>query len=855
FSKLSATRRMLHSKTYLKRTKKGNAIKAVKEHYLRDDIWCSVETCSLCKQEESILSANALFTQLVNKPHYIIPDAGVFINQIGFIEHQAVHDVIVLQTVYEEVRNLSFPIYNRLRIILCAFLVLSEISVSLFTRKRDTYTKRLKEESLDKWKNRVRWYSSHLREASNSRKNIEVVLLSDDMENINKAKADGLLAFSVKEYIGGMSDYPELMDMVESLVGVEKESRIPYEEGSIQGTVDGVETQIRIVGRQFLNRSIQGDTVAVQLLPKSEWKKTPTAAVIEDEEGDAAAELESDQPEGIDDDDAVEKPKPTGSATSMIPENVSVFPVDRRIPKIYIRTRQAKNLLGQRILVAIDSWPKESRNPLGHFVRALGSAGDKDTETEVLLLEHDIPFQDFTPQVLNNLPPEGTEWRAGTPLDEEAANRGTTVYLVDKRIDMLPALLGTSKELNSEAEILNVNFSKSVISSKASLTYEEAQMRIDDTRMQDDLTKGIRILNELAKKLRRRRMDRGALTLASPEVKFTLDFDSQDPVDVEMKELRETNALVEEFMLLANISVAEKIYSRFPKSALLRNHPSPFKEKLEELSRALGQFGLSIQHDSSKSLADSLDKAVIKGDQYFNTLLRIMTTRCMLPAAYICSGSVAPENYWHYGLATNIYTHFTSPIRRYPDIIVHRMLAASLNADSSYDRELTDARKMQELCESLNYRHRMAQMAARNSVELHTNIFFREKIEENDGYVVKILNNGFVVFIPKYGIEGVVCSPKSQKSSTAAPSPIVYNIHSNCLESTSETGSKISVKLFDQVTVQVKVKDLAENGGLRLKLHIELLKPFIPGLSGSKKKEVRDNGSGSGSGKRMKIKG
>jgi len=316
--------------------------------------------------------------------------------------------------------------------------------------------------------------------------------------------------------------------------------------------------------------------------------------------------------------------------------------MDRRIPKIRIRTRQAHALMGKRIVVAVDSWGRNSLYPFGHFVRDLGDIGDRNTETEVLLLEHDVPYMPFSQQVLNDLPPEGENFKItdeelkkredlrhldicsidppgctdiddalhvrpldngnyevgvhiadvtyyvkpNTAMDREAAKRGTTVYLVDKRIDMLPALLGTNLcslrsnvdrlafsciwELTPEAEIVNVHFTKSVICSKASLTYEEAQNRNDDLRMTDNISKSIRILNNLAKKLKKKRINNGALTLASPEVRFNLENDSQDPVDVEMKELKETNALVEEFMLLANISVAKKIHSKYPESSLLR---------------------------------------------------------------------------------------------------------------------------------------------------------------------------------------------------------------------------------------------------------------------------------------------
>jgi exosome complex exonuclease DIS3/RRP44 len=171
-------------------------------------------------------------------------------------------------------------------------------------------------------------------------------------------------------------------------------------------------------------------------------------------------------------------------------------------------------------------------------------------------------------------------------MDLEAQRRGTTVYLVDKRIDMLPSLLGTNLcslrcnvdrlsfsciwEISPEMEILNVRFCKSVIRSRASLTYDEAQARLDDPKMEDTISKGIKILNRIAKKLRTKRIARGALTLSSPEVRFKLENDSQDPVDVEMKQLKDANALVEEFMLLANIYVAKRIQQSFPESSVLR---------------------------------------------------------------------------------------------------------------------------------------------------------------------------------------------------------------------------------------------------------------------------------------------
>lgn len=173
-------------------------------------------------------------------------------------------------------------------------------------------------------------------------------------------------------------------------------------------------------------------------------------------------------------------------------------------------------------------------------------------------------------------------------MDFEAASRGTTVYLVDKRIDMLPSLLGTNLcslrpyverlafsviwELDHEtSSILNVRFTKSVIKSKAAFTYEDAQIRKDNLELSDSISESIRLLNDLAIKLKAARMRAGALNLASPEVKIQMDSsESSDPVDVEQKAAHETNSLVEEFMLLANISVAQRIYESFPQTAVLR---------------------------------------------------------------------------------------------------------------------------------------------------------------------------------------------------------------------------------------------------------------------------------------------
>jgi exosome complex exonuclease DIS3/RRP44 len=165
--------------------------------------------------------------------------------------------------------------------------------------------------------------------------------------------------------------------------------------------------------------------------------------------------------------------------------------------------------------------------------------------------------------------------------------------------------------------------------------------------------------------------------------------------------------------------------------------------------------GLTLDTTSSKTLATSLDACVVEGDPFFNTLVRILATRCMLSAEYFPSGTFSPPDYRHYGLATEIYTHFTSPIRRYADIIVHRQLAASINFEELHFT-LRDRSGMEEVCKNINYRHRMGQFAGRASVEYFVGQSLKGKREVEEAYVMRVLKNGFVVFVPRFGLEGLI---------------------------------------------------------------------------------------------------
>jgi exosome complex exonuclease DIS3/RRP44 len=921
-----------------------------------------------------VLSEKPAGTKAFPHGHYLVPDTNALLNALDLFElKSAFYDVIILQTVLEELRNRSLPLYNRL-----IGLTKSEdkrFYVFFNDFRLETYITREAGETINDRNDRavrraVKWYSEHLTKAvkaagGRSKSTPAVVMLSDDKENLRKAKGDNIAASSLMDYVKGLNDADRLLDMISAInegresrearataenlyqeyytfskmmtgvkngtlhQGIFNVSPYNYLEGSIH--VPAFEKSLLVLGRENMNRAVQGDVVVIEILPEEQWK-APSSKIIEEEtlnknenadaeEGEAVVteqerralqekvrRLQSSSIEG--------RPQPTAKVVGVIKRNwrqyvghidmssvsdsvkqgrkqqtVFLMPMDKRIPKIRIRTRQAGELIGKRVLVTIDSWDRDSRYPAGHFVRSLGELETKDAETEALLLEYDVQYRPFPKAVLDCLPKEGHEWRVPTDLDDpgwrdrrdlrqlqicsidpvgcqdiddalharplpngnfevgvhiadvshfvkpnnamdaEASIRGTTVYLVDKRIDMLPMLLGTDLcslkpyieryafstiwEMTPEAEIVKAEFTKSVIKSREAFSYEQAQIRIDDASQNDELTNGMRTLLTLSKKLKQKRMDAGALSLSSPEVKVEIESETSDPIDVKTKQLLDTNSLVEEFMLLANISVAGKIYSAFPQTAMLRRHGAPPKSNFEELANQLKvKRNLSLEVESSKALADSLDTCIDPKEPFFNTLVRIMATRCMMSAEYFCSGTQAYPEFRHYGLASEIYTHFTSPIRRYADLVAHRQLAAAIDYEP-LDASVRSKAKLEAVCKNINIRHRNAQQAGRASVSYYVGQALKGRSVEEEGFVMKVFSNGFVVFVPRFGIEGLI-----RLRDLAEPEP-EGNFDADTYTLKTTGSREVTVGLFDKVTVRIS-DVLEENTGQR-KVKLELV--------------------------------
>ncbi|RMJ02240.1 hypothetical protein BHE90_016522 [Fusarium euwallaceae] len=947
----------ISSKVYVRSTRSGKVQKIVREVYLRTDIPCSSKLCKACLQyaprnaaqqaQPFVLSDKPAGTKAFPQGHYLVPDTNALLNAMDLFEQSsAFYDVIILQTVLEELRNRSLPLYNRL-----IGLTKSEdkrFYVFFNDFRLETFVHREANETVNDRNDRavrlaVKWYGEHLARTK-AKKLPAVVMLSDDQDNLRKAKADGIHASSLKEYVSGLEDGERLLDMVAEsqnqgsfkkpgqmlypeyftlsrmMTGVKaglmhqgifNVSPYNYLEGSIK--VPAFPKPLLVLGRENINRAVDGDVVVVEVLPQDQWKE-PSTKIIEEEaitknenadveeSQDLVSEKErkalQEQVKKTQKGFSEGRPQPTAKVVGVIKRNwrqyvghidpssaskassqgrkqdsVFLIPMDKKIPKIRLRTRQVADLLGKRLLVTIDAWERDSRHPIGHFVRSLGELETKAAETEALLLEWDVQYRPFPKTVLDCLPKEGHDWKVpasvedpgwrqredlrgllicsidppgcqdiddalharklpngnfevgvhiadvshfvkpANAMDTEASIRGTTVYLVDKRIDMLPPLLGTDLcslkpyveryafsvlwELNDNADIVNVRFTKSVIKSREAFSYEQAQLRIDDDSQQDDLTKGMRMLLMLSKKLKKKRMDAGALSLSSPEVKVQTESETSDPIDVKTKQLLDTNSLVEEFMLFANVSVAAKIYEAFPQTAILRRHAAPPKTNFDELANQLRtKRGLELRTDSSKALADSLDQCIDAKEPFFNTLVRIMATRCMMSAEYFCSGTQAYPEFRHYGLASEIYTHFTSPIRRYADLLAHRQLAAAIDYEAIHPNVRSRGR-LEAVCKNINVRHRNAQMAGRASIAYYVGQALKGKVAEEEAFVMKIFSNGFVVLVPRFGIEGLIrLRDLAETEPEADFDPETFTL-------TTKGSREVQVELFQKVKVRV----------------------------------------------------
>lgn len=438
----------------------------------------------------------------------------------------------------------------------------------------------------------------------------------------------------------------------------------------------------------------------------------------------------------------------------------------------------------------------------------------------------------------------------GSLTDLEARARATTYYLADRRYDMLPAVLSANLcsllggvdryamsvlwELDADSlEVRSVWFGRTVIRSSYQLHYELAQALLngEEAQVQElnqltpderdhrlaQLTQALETLTHVARHLRAQRDRGGALELEGVEVRAQLDSEKNITALVPRQPL-EVHETVAECMIYANHWVARKIQESFPHQALLRHHPPPRQEHFSQLQESARAQGFSIDTRSNKALAESLDQAVDPQDPEVNRLLRMMATQAMSQAMYFSTGALPTDQHYHYGLALDRYTHFTSPIRRYADIIVHRLLLKALEQDSGLSSAVASNRELQETTQHINSKNRAAQRAQKLSTELFQCLFFRDRDPQadqscvSDAVIYAIRDNGVLVFIAQYGVKGPVYlrTREGQVVSAGADGRCEWSSgtvkrHSDHIITSSAHGTT-TFRLFHHITVRISVQ-------------------------------------------------
>ncbi|XP_013775846.1 DIS3-like exonuclease 2 [Limulus polyphemus] len=368
-------------------------------------------------------------------------------------------------------------------------------------------------------------------------------------------------------------------------------------------------------------------------------------------------------------------------------------------------------------------------------------------------------------------------------LDLIARSKATSVYLVQKVVPMLPRILceqlcslnpnedrltfSVVWTLTQEGTVVNEWFGRSVIRSCVKLSYEHAQDMIEHSGKTwgpgelppvsggftvKDIEQSICTLHSIAVNLRRKRFEDGALRLDQTKLQFTLDSETGLPSGYSVYEQKDSNRLIEEFMLLANMAVAHKIYKHFPKQAFLRCHPPPQMKMMEDVVDSCAAMGIHLNASSARTLQASLAKYCGE-DLYSAARIQILTALCSKPmncALYFCSGWVNdPKSFHHYALNVPLYTHFTSPIRRYADVIVHRLLAAALGYQSPTSISVEDLQRQASHCNDKKLAGKRVQEL---SADLFLSVFVKEcgPLEEQ-AMVMGLMDHSFDVLILRMG--------------------------------------------------------------------------------------------------------
>ncbi len=632
-----------------------------------------------------------------------------------------------------------------------------------------------------------------LAEATGQATQIAQILGSTEPKSLEKT-AHALEQLALENRVKRLSEGRyQLMTTDQHLVGrVEMTST-----GAAYVVCEGSAEDIYIPPRR-VRRALHGDTVKVLLYARRKGQK-PEGEIV----------------------DIVERKKMefvgilqmSGSFGFLVPDNRKMI-VDIYIPKEGLNGAQD----GQKCLAKITDWPEKASSPFGEIIQVLGQPGEHQVEIHSILAEFGLPYE-FTAEVeaeAQNIPREITaeevarrrDFRSittftidpvdakdfddalsirklhngtveigvhiadvthylqpGSELEREAERRGTSVYLVDRVVPMLPEVLSNDLcslrpledkccysavfEIDDQAKVKKRWFGRTLIHSNHRFAYEDAQAIIEGG--EHELKEEVLELHRLATLLRQKRIQKGALLFDREEVKFKLD-DLGNPLGIYFKMSKEANHLIEEFMLLANREVAEHIGKNrdgapSDKTFVYRVHDDPDPGKLLDLNNFVKQFGYQLRLGSRKSTTDSLNQmlAEVKGKGEAR-MIETLALRSMAKAEY------STKNLGHYGLAFEYYTHFTSPIRRYPDVMAHRLLQHYLEGKSS-----PPAEPWQNLCKHSSEREKVAAEAERASIKYMQAKFMADRVGQSfTGIITGVTDWGVYVEITETQCEGMV---------------------------------------------------------------------------------------------------
>ena len=562
-----------------------------------------------------------------------------------------------------------------------------------------------------------------------------------------------------------------------------------------------------IIPKKKLNKGLDGDIVAVRVYTKKNIKEGEVINVIERKKREYVGILERKNDYGF-----------------VLCQKGNMY------TDLFIEPNEIKSYKeGEKVVAIIKNWEEYKDSPNGKIVKSLGNPGESDTEVHAILHQYGLPYEfpnqveeeanrifrkikekeikkrkDFRGVLTFTIDPDTAKdfddalsyilnkdksfeigihiadvshyVKPDTHLDKEAYKRGTSVYLVDRVVPMLPEILSNGLcslrpnedkytfsavfTFNHDGMLIKEWYGKTIINSDYRFTYNEVQhiLETNNTLINDDISltsseykipkevlNALKKLNNVANKLRKERMKEGAISFDRVEVKFKLDK-KNNPENVYFKKSREANKLVEEFMLLANKKVATFISKKSNFSSVFRVHDKPDEEKLSNLKKIVEGLGYAFKLNTQKTnvaINNLLEECNGKKEQ---NLIDTLTLRSMSKAEY------TTENIGHYGLAFPYYTHFTSPIRRYPDLIVHRILQNYLSNEKRENKDL-----LEEICKHSSHREQLATKAERDSIKYMQTVYMKDKIGRRfKGVITGVTERGLYVEIIDNKCEGMV---------------------------------------------------------------------------------------------------